>query len=130
MNVIRIEHPFDKKGFWFSKCEISNLNRYYLHSQYETIDNRHTNPYLFPTYWEDTELQDYFNQPEKCFYQYSFAFKTIDQFQIAFTPDEIKEAVNLGFRVLMLNVTDYVESKFQIMFKNPIETKDITSLFI
>jgi len=127
IQVVRVEHPFDGKGFWQSK-DTDGDNICYLHSAYWIIADRHRNK-EFPSFQRDIELQiDCYplNDPSG----YKFAFKSIDQLQGAFTPNELREAVNkLGFKVIMFTVNDYFVSPYQVIFRNPLTTEDITGLF-
>lgn len=60
------------------------------------------------------------------------AYKTVEQFQEWVKQDEIEFFVSKGFRVLMLEVTDYQEGRKQVIYtKESIKkTTDITNIFI
>jgi hypothetical protein len=129
ITVIRVEHVADELGVWRS-CDINENARIEQHSNYWEIKARHENPEVFPNYGRDHALGDHFNHgelPER----YFFAFKTIEQLKVAFTVEELKELITMGFDVLMLDVTDYKESPFQVVFtkKSIVNKKIINSLF-
>ena len=48
------------------------------------------------------------------------------------TTEEIKEFIEMGFKVLLLDLTVCIEGDFQILFKKEdiSQSKDITELFI
>lgn len=60
------------------------------------------------------------------------AYKTIEEFQKWVLSEEVEFFVSIGFRVLLLNVTEYQEGKKQVIFtKESITTsEDITTLFV
>ena len=65
--------------------------------------------------------------------KYHFAFLNLEQFREDLTSEEVKECINdLGFRVLMLDVTDYFTSSYQAVFNEEsiISSKDISFMFI
>ena len=128
--VIRIEHPFDGNGLWRSK--LKTVTRITLHTQFNKISSRHGDSIKFPSYQSDYWLKEQINVDTVELF-YHFAFKDLAQLNTALTSDELKECINtLGFRVLMLDVTEYYESPFQVIFrKDSIQTtKDISHLFL
>jgi len=129
--VIRVEHPADGKGLWRSVGdEIGSLIN--NHTKYEVICSRHSDATKFPSLWDDAELYE-IAQTIDDISQYFFAFKSLEQLATALTKDEIKECINdLGFRILMLTVTDYHESNFQVIFKKEsiVDKDDITFMFL
>lgn len=128
IKIVRIEHPSDGKGFFRSEDEEGNA-RDYNHSKFDNIRRRHNNEKKFPNYYDDEEISSQIDYDDV--QEYKFAFRTLDQLKEGFTNHELKEAIEkLGFRILLLSVDDYYESKFQVVFKNPIESEDISSLFI
>ena len=127
ITVIRIEHPSDGQGLWRSGGDDIILDR---HSKYSDINCRHSTD-KYPNFIEDDELREQlsFNELEK----YHFAFLNLEQFREALTNEEVKECINdLGFRVLMLDVTDYFTSSYQAVFNKEsiISSKDISFMFI
>lgn len=87
--------------------------------------NRH-NGGGFPT--PQMERLDLFKDNKKWF----CAYKTIEEFQAWVLSEEVKFFISEGFRVLLLNVTEYQEGKKQVIFtKESITTsEDITTLFV
>jgi len=128
ITVIRIEHPSDGQGLWRSGGDDIILDK---HSRYSDIACRHSNKDKFPTYSNDEALciqLDWYSLQK-----YHFAFLNLEQFREALTSEEIKECINdLGFRVLMLDVTDYFTSSYQAVFNKEsiISSKDISFMFI
>ncbi len=59
------------------------------------------------------------------------AFKSLSQFQKWVKPSEARNIVKEGFKILLLEVNDYQESKMQIIYTKESITsmKDISSLF-
>jgi len=128
IQVFRIEHPSDCKGLWHSRGD-DGYSRIFQHSMQATIRGRHSNCNMFPPLHADWELVA--SLGAAACDPYKFAFNTIERFKIAFTNEEVKEAVEkLGFRVYLYEVNDYHQSRFQTIFKNPINKTDITSLFL
>lgn len=128
ISVIRIEHPSDGKGLWNS--DEGMTPRIKKHSMYKNISNRHSS-LKYPTYEEDNELNKQLSYEE--LENYHFAFLNLEQFREALTNEEIKECINnLGFQVLMLDVTDYYTSSYQAVFNKEsiVSSKDISFMFI
>lgn len=128
-NIIRIEHPSDGLGLWRTSKEGEPLLA--RHSKYHNIQIRHRNPNLFPTYCNDIPLNCQISWEDV--QKYNFAFKDLAQLEVALTREELKECIEvLGFQVLMLDVTDYYESPYQIVFKKEsiVNKKDISSMFL
>lgn len=126
-NIIRIEHPIDGQGLWNAREDgqriIFNL------SCYHEIKDRHNDETRFPSYWTDKELQSKINENDIS--NYYFAFKSLDQLEVAIDREWMSEILRNGYIVLMLDVTDYYESQYQVVFKKSSITsqKDISSLF-
>lgn len=126
MIAIRMEHPRSGKGiFTHSLSTISKRNKEgadYL-SDCNIFFKRHNS---FPTPSRDSKIKRYIKKNEFC------AFKSIEQFKTWVTTEEIKEFIKMGFKVLLLDLTIYIEGEFQILFKkeNISQRKDITELFI
>lgn len=130
-NIIRIEHPSDGMGLWRSLNTGGWSSKIDRHSQYFKISKRHSNPSVFPGLHEDDELQYEAKDVDIC--DYHFAFKDLAQLEVALTREELKECIEvLGFQVFMLDVTDYYESSYQIVFKKEsiVNKKDISSMFL
>lgn len=129
--VIRIEHPYDGMGIWCSRPEIGYGDYTDRHSRCDSIITRHNNKDLFPTFSQDKQLSSIFTEDEV--QDYHFAFKSLDQFEVALTREEVAEFIeNLGFRVLMLDVTEYLESDYQVVFKKEsiVKSVDISFMFL
>lgn len=60
------------------------------------------------------------------------AFKSIEQIQQWIEPEQFKEIIELGFKIWMIDVADYQEGEYQILFKKQdiLSKKDISQLFI
>lgn len=128
ITIIRIEHPSDGQGLWNSRK--NNICKIESHSLYKTIRNRHITD-KYPTFSRDYELNTQISYVDLI--SYHFAFLNLEQFKEALTSEEIKECINdLGFQVLMLDVTDYFTSSYQAIFnKNSIvSSKDISFMFL
>lgn len=130
-NIIRIEHPSDGLGLWRSSYDEKQYNTIEDHSCYPEISKRHRDQTRFPAFCFDKELQDQISW--EAVQEYNFAFKDLAQLETALTREELKECIEaLGFHVLMLDVTDYYESPYQIVFKKEsiVNKKDISSMFL
>lgn len=128
--VVRIEHYSCKTGFWNCKYPLLGERKRICnhHSKYQDVYQRQKTGNGFPPFTYDYVLNAQIN--EYAVEMYKFAFHTVDQLKEAFTVEELKEAIEcLGFRVVVLTVTDYYESEYQIIFRNPISTEDISSQF-
>lgn len=117
--VIRIEHPYDGYGLWRSvnsdgDAVIDNISFLY------DLSVKHNN---FPVPHEDNLTM---------YSSYYCAFKSIEQLQQWIENDWWKEIIDLGFIVLMIDVSQYQEGNHQIIFKKEhiLQSKDITELFI
>jgi len=117
--VIRIEHE-SGNGIWQARNEenrviITNLKCY------PEISNRHSS---IPTPYED----DIYAFTES----YFCSFKSIPQLEEWVEREWIKEFVSVGFRVYMLEISNWLEGNYQICFKKSdiLSKKDITELFI
>ena len=132
MTIIRIEHDSDGKGLWRSRGNnISDVNIIDFHTNYQTIADRHIKENGFPNFYNDEKLYNNLSWEE--IENYHFAFKSLEQLKTALTSEELKECIEvLGFKVWMLDVTDYVESDYQIVFKKSSISmkKDISALFL
>lgn len=112
-------------GYWNA---IDSAGHYLCrrHSQGATISRRHYSP-EYPNYDDDTVINSQIDY--NAVQDYKFAFKTLDQFKVAFTHDELKECIELGFKIYLLTVDDYYESPYQVVFRNPISKEDISNFF-
>ena len=119
--IIRIEHPFSGWGLFkaFNKEGydiIDNVNCW------DALSLKHLD---FPSPSADKGLRN-LQKDEFC------AFKTVEQLQDWIEPSWMEEIISLGFKILMLDVSECRIGEYQILFKkeNILQTKDITSLFI
>lgn len=115
--IIRIEHNCGN-GLW----RAANINRSYYRelSFYDELIKKHKN---FPLPCEEgLSIQE----DDYC------AFKTIEQLQKWIEPEWFEEIIKLGFKIWMIDVSDYKESCHQILYRkiNITSKKDITELFI
>ena len=130
ISLIRIEHPEDGLSVWRSRDEF-DYSKLRGHSKFDDIVDRHCNPKLFPTFDEDYQLKDQISVWD--IENYHFAFKSLEQLKSGFTMSELKELIeDLGFEVLMLTVTDYFESDYQVVFKKEsiIQKENISFMFL
>jgi len=130
-NIIRIEHPSDGIGLWRSGYDEKQYNTIEDHSCYLEISKRHMDQTRFPAFAFDIELQRQISWEDV--QEYNFAFKDLAQLETALTREELKECIEaLGFKVFMLDVTDYYESSYQIVFikESIVNKKDISSMFL
>ena len=128
IKVIRIEHPYDGNGFW-NAIDENRRCRDWQHSEHDKIRYKHRNMNKWPSYSFDEELVRQISIDE--LQKYKFAFISIVQLQTAFSTSQLKECIEkLGFKIYILSVNDYFESPFQIVFRNPLEKEDISSLFV
>ena len=128
IKIIRIEHPFDGNGFW---CSVDTYEKDYCdgHSEITKICEKHQNMEEWPTFSNDWGLRAQILNRE--LQNYKFAFINIVQLQKAFSSSQLKECIDvLGFRIYLLSVNDYYQSEFQVVFRNPIEKEDVSSLFV
>ena len=115
--IIRIEHPSDGKGIWRSNTTV-----------YDTLSNiwefvsRHRQ---FPNPTYEGDVTGFIEGIHYC------AFKSIEQLQEWVYKDEIKELLELGFKVYMLDVSNWLEGNYQICYKKEdiLQQKDISELF-
>jgi hypothetical protein len=128
--IIRIEHPDDGLGIFNSFDKDVRIKS---HSRFTTIFKRHTNPAKYPSYHYDEELRDQITTCDEKIKNYRFGFHSLEVLNKAFTKAELKEIINqLGFRVYMIEVSEWIESKFQVIFKpgDTLEKKDISFMFV
>lgn len=126
MKIIRIEHPEDGIG-WFNS-EFGDK-----HSNYSEICFRHTKNNGFPNFRNDDVLREQFDLNEGLTEDYFFAFKSIEKLEAGFTREELKEIINeQGFQVLMLTVSKWFESEYQVVFRKEdvLEKEDISFMFL
>jgi len=130
--IICIEHKRGT-GFWRTTTKSGWSSLISMCPNYEYISSQHNDPSKFPTFREDINL---YNQVEKLNVEisdYLFAFKSIDQMLSGLTLNDLKYCINkLGFSVYMIEVSDCIESPYQIVYKpeHIIEKKNINFMFL
>ena len=118
MQVVRIEHSETKWGLWRSKDE----NGYCLIEQLKCHDAINKKHLTMPNALEDLGSRD---DNEFC------AFKSIDELQQWVKPEWMQELIEVGFKILLLDVTECRIGEYQVLFNKEdiIQSKDITELF-
>lgn len=120
--IIRIEHS--KQGLGLFRA-IDNCGNAIIRKLpfYSSLSAKHSN---FPTPDDDIGIERYPEENEYC------AFKSIEQLKQWIESEWFNTIIELGFKILLLDVIDCVEGEYQILYKkeNVIQTKDISNLFI
>ena len=121
ITAIRIEHPRDGKGIFHSFNGSYPVLR--TLSNYRQFKDRHSS-FLSPR--EDKLINRWPEQDEYC------AFKSASQLKKWVRKKELKEFINLGFKVLELHISEGIIGEYQILYKksNVSQTNDVTSQFI
>lgn len=119
--VIRIEHPGDNCGIWRSNGKKGCRKR--LHLKFSFIDDLGKKHNRFPTPAEDFIVG--FNRDYFC------SFKSLPQMKKWIKMEWLDEMIKFGFRVYMIDVSEYIEGRYQICFmkKHIVKKEDITSIF-
>lgn len=122
MQILRVEHKIDNKGIFRSRTPQYNVRLHRMKGWKKLFERHRDN---FPTPYLDKGINRSPIFGEFC------AFKSVEQFQQWVTNDEIKGLIKIGFRVLLLEVSDCVVGKHQILFgrENVLTSKDISELF-
>lgn len=117
--IVRIEH-ISGDGIW--RAENKNGVVYILDNLSNYLDFSARHKYFKTPFKENL---DFVSGKHFC------AFKSIDQLQEWVFPEEIRELLNLGFKVLLLDVSEWLEGEHQICFQKEhiIKSKDISELF-
>lgn len=120
--IIRIEHPTTGNGLFRADDDYGNaiIWKAYFHS---SLSAKH---YNFPIPYDDIGIKRDPEENEYC------AFKSIEQLKQWIEFDWFNTIIELGFKILLLDVIDCVEGEYQILYKkeNIIQSKDISNLFI
>ena len=118
--IIRIEDPVTGYGVWRAL-----KNDSYLSEQSEFHDEMYYKHFRFPTPGRDIGL-GYIDPTEFC------AFKSIEQLQEWFEKEWLKSLIEIGFKILLLEVSKCRTGTHQILYKKEdiTDTKDISNLFI
>lgn len=131
MKAIRIEHSDSGEGLW--RTNVDDVCVLRNHFEFNKIQERHGNPDKFPTLCQDDVLIEQVYAKDISTRDYYFAFLSLDQLKEALTSEELKECINsLGFRVLLLELSDCIASPFQIIFKKEdvLNSEDISFMFL
>lgn len=117
MQAIRIEHS-DGNGLWRS----NNKSVYELNCMNSIIERHRKFPN--PT-WEG-DVKGFIEGVHYC------AFKSVEQLQQWIFPDEIREILDNGFKVYLLDLSEGLEGNYQIAYQKQhiTQQKDISELFI
>lgn len=122
MQAIRIEHS-DGEGLW--RANGGNIFQCIIDKAkcHDSLYFRHKNS---PSPATDGELSVKFRAGK-----HFCAFKSIEQLQQWVIPEEMKEIIQLGFRVYLLELSECIEGEYQIGYDKAciIKKEDITSLF-
>lgn len=125
MIAIRIEHSKSGKGIFTHGLDVDpqiyKEGVDYL-SNSISFFQRHNK---FPSPMGDKKIKRYAAENEFC------AFKSLEQLREWVTSKEIREFIKMGFKVLLLDLTDCIEGDFQIIYckEDIVQVKDITNLF-
>lgn len=119
MQVIRIESPNTGEGIFGNIGMLRTLN---IYNRLGRIHNKKD----FPGPRQDKALTDIFIKGT-----HYFAFNNLYQFNKGFPKKELNILIQNGFKVYMLELTEYIQSEYQTIFelKNIKSKIDITNLF-
>ena len=118
MKVIRIEHE-DGWGMFIDISEERPSRKHSARYICPSIVDRHQ---LFPLpQRENLPISD----------EYFCAYKSVDQLKEWITTEEIATLKENNYRIFMLDVTNYHEGKYQVIYtkESIVNTTDITDLF-
>jgi hypothetical protein len=119
--IIRIEHS---SGWGIFRAHDGDYN--VIAKQFtfwEDLLEKHRD---FPTPSNDDLIDRWIEDYEFC------AFKSIEQIHNWFDKEWFSEMTTLGFKVLMLDVSECIIGEYQVLYKkeNVLQSKDITNLFL
>lgn len=122
--IIRIEHSESGKGLFRHTDE--NRNIYFRSDKFKCFEDICIRHASFDNPYSESLLMSVMNDDYYC------AFKSLDQFKQWILSEEIKEIIQHGFKVYLIDLEIYYEGKFQIIYKKKyiIAKKDITELFL
>jgi hypothetical protein len=120
--IYRIEHPESGNGIWHHLYDCGLLLEY--HSNYNMFGERHAD---YPTMFDDADL----DLPAVGYSQFYCACSSLDNLYAWFPINIIPELINLGFRVYKLQVSDFRESPYQVVFRKEwiLSKTDISNMF-
>jgi hypothetical protein len=118
-SIVRIEHPSQGKGLWTTRNAYDEA----LYHQFSFVDDLVVKHRAFPTPWEEGLFS--IGTHDFC------AFKSIEQLQLWIDKEWWEEIFELGFKVYIIDVSEYQEGTHQILFQKQhvLQTKDISDLF-
>jgi hypothetical protein len=119
--IVRVEH-YVGDGLW--KAKDNNGSIYMSFSFVDDLVEKH---YNFPTPNQDLLLSISLRKNP----QYYCAFKSIEQLQQWIDKEWWKEIFELGFKVLLIDVSECLEGEYQILYQKQhiLQSKDISNLF-
>jgi len=114
--IVRIEHS-SGLGIWQS-------NAYLNLSNVDSFVYRHK---AFPSPKYDTPYLDRYKEDKEWF----CAFKTVDQMSEWLTKEEVKEFIELDCSVICLEVSEWQEGKYQVLYtkESIVKCTNISDLF-
>lgn len=119
MQVIRIESPNTGEGIFGNIGMLRTLN---IYNRLARIHHKKD----FPGPFQDEDIRNFFIEGT-----HYFAFNNLYQFNKGFPKKELNILIQNGFKVYMLELTEYIQSEYQTIFElKDIKSKiDITNLF-
>lgn len=126
--VLRIEHPSNGAGpcrqDWTSEMFMKMNVDYYQKGRLDAFRRRHNHKLTLPQY--DYTLLWTIREDEFC------AFLTLEQLQDIIKPEELAIILSYGFKVYILELSDYREGVDQVLYQKEcvISQTDITDLFL
>lgn len=124
-SVIRIEHPSTGWGIFTNSNVEQGLEDKAGVEYLSNPDDFYLKHSKFPTPYEDKGIEHSPHADEFC------AFRTLDIFNQWISSLEVKEFINMGFKIYLLDISSYEEGEFQVIYKkeNITQMKDITHIF-
>jgi len=121
--IIRIEH-LDGIGLFQDYHKSTNFRPHSVFDICEDLGERHQNGNFPVPSRDNLDI----NKEDK---EWFCAYKSIDQLQQWVKKDEFQILFENNYKVLLLDVTEYQEGEYQIVFtkESIIQTKDISNLF-
>lgn len=123
--IIRIERP-DGIGMFMNDCGVYEI------PELEDCADRHGWG-QFPKPQRDINVENKFLHLNitKDNKEWFCAYKSIEQLQQWIKPNEFKHLFNNAYKVLLLDVTEYQEGEYQILYtkESILNSKDISNLF-
>jgi len=133
-SIIRIEHPSDGIGIFTTRNKGERMWKY-------TSEDHKTNPVCIFDYSPSSIGEFVFRHRDfpmaeiDCegfiIDEHYCAYISVEQVQQWIMPEELNQLIDLGFRIYILDISQWIEGKYQIAYKKEhiLQQKDITSLF-